>query len=162
MEQSIIGLFQNISLLTAVLLGAGLLLCIVEVFVPKVGLAGVLGIALLVCGLSSYHLDGFKLKQLVGLLAIIALVLAFFIMIELILESKGVIRNPDRHKFRTYEVNLNDLVGTTGRAVTNIDFGGTVEVNGKLYYATSNKRIAQGMLIEVVGVYNNSLVVKAW
>ena len=162
MEQYIVGLFQNMSWLTIALLGAGVLLCVVEVFVPKIGLTGVLGVALLVCGLSSYYLDGFKFKQLIGILSIVALVLAVFIMIELVLESKGVIRNPDRHKFRTYEVNLNDLVGVTGRAITNIDFGGTVEIKGKLYYATSDKYIAQGMLIEVIGVHNNSLVVKAW
>ena len=46
MEQYIINLFQNMSLLTIALLGAGILLCIIEVFVPKVGLSGILGIVL--------------------------------------------------------------------------------------------------------------------
>lgn len=162
MEQYIIGLFQNISLLTAVLLGAGLLLCVVEVFVPKVGLTGVLGVVLLVCGLSSYHLDGFKLKQLVGLLAIVTLILALFIMIELVLEARGVIKNPNRHQFRTYsKLDLNDLIGKFGKAVTNIDYGGTIEIDGKLYYAITDVVIAKDKLVQVIGVQNNALVVKA-
>lgn len=162
MEQYIIGLFQNMSLLTMVLLGAGILLCVIEVFVPKVGLTGVLGMVLLACGLSSYHLDGFKVKQLVSLMAIIALILALFIMIELILEGRGVIRNPNRYKFRTYEakMNLKDMIGKFGKAITNIDLGGTIEIDGNLYYAISDVRISSDRIVEVIGVQNNALVVK--
>ena len=88
MEQYIVGLFQNMSILTIALLSAGVLLCVIEVFVPKVGLSGLLGISLVVTGMSSYYLDGFKVKQMVGLLSIIALVLAIFIFVELLLEAK--------------------------------------------------------------------------
>lgn len=163
MEQYIINLFQDMSLLTIVLLSAGMLLCIVEVFVPKVGLAGILGIVLLGLGFSSYHIDGFNFKQTISLLAIVALILALFIMIELILEGKGVIKNPNRYKFRTYNdpiAELRELVGLKGKAITNIDLGGTIEVNGKLYYAISSSGIAQGSIVEVIGVQNNALVVR--
>ena len=102
MGQYIVNLFQDMTLLTIVLLSAGVLLCIIEVFVPKVGLTGLLGVVLMTVGFSSYYIDGFRLKHIISLLAIIALVLALFIMIELILESKGIIKNPDRYKFRTY------------------------------------------------------------
>jgi len=163
MEQYIISLFQDMSLLTIALLGAGILLCIVEVFVPKVGLTGLLGMLLIASGLSSYYIDGFKLKQIVGILSIIALVLAIFICIELVLESKGIIKNPNRYKFRTYNessASLNDLVGYFGKAVTNIDLGGTIEINGTLYYAVSSSYIAKGSVVQVIGVQNNALVVK--
>ena len=159
----IIGLFQGISLLTAVLLIMGMLLCVVEVFVPKVGFTGLFGVVLLGSGFSSYYIDGFRLKHIISLLAIITLALALFIMIELILEGKGVIKNPNRYKFRTYSNSndgLSDLVGKQGKAITNIDLGGTVEINGKLYYAVSNNGIAQGSIVEVIGVQNNALVVK--
>lgn len=163
MEQYIVGLFQNMSILTIALLSAGGLLCVIEVFVPKVGLLGLLGISLVVTGMSSYYLDGFKVKQMVGMLSIIALVLAIFIFIELLLEAKGVIHNPNRYQFRTYnEPNqkLNELVGSYGKAVTNIDLGGTIEINGNLYYAISNTPIYSGVFVQVVGVQNNALVVK--
>ena len=163
MGQYIINLFQDMSLLTIALLSAGMLLCIVEVYVPKVGLTGILGIVLLGVGFSSYYIDGFKLKHMISLLAIVALVLALFIMIELILESKGIIKNPDRYKFRTYSDptdELRDMVGKKGKAVTNIDLGGTIEINGKLYYAISYSGIAQGSIVEVIGVQNNALVVR--
>ncbi len=163
MIEYLIGLFEDMSLLTAVLLGAGVLLCIVETFVPKVGLTGLLGISLLACGISSYYIDGFKFIQIIGIVSIIALILAVFIMIELVLESKGIIRNPNRYKFRTYNdilFSLNDLVGRQAKAITNIDMGGTVEVDGKLYYAISNSAIAQGSVVQIVGVQNNALVVK--
>ena len=160
MIQYIIDLFQNMSALTAVLLGAGLLLCIVEVFVPKIGLTGLLGVALLATGFSSYYIDGFKLKHMISLLSIIALILALFIMIELILESKGIIKNPNRYQFRNpAKVSLQDLVGKVGKAYTNIDLGGTIDIEGKLYYATSSTRIEQGSFVQVVGVQNNSLIV---
>lgn len=162
MGQYIINLFQDMSLLTMVLLGVGMLLCVIEVFVPKVGLSGILGIALLGTGLSSYYIDGFKFKQLISMSSIIALVLAVFIVIELVLEGKGVIKNPNRYKFRTYstEVSLYDLVGKTARAITNIDLGGTIEIDGKLYYAISNKQISANSMVQVIGVQNNTLVVK--
>ena len=150
------------SILTIVLLSAGMLLCIAEVFVPKVGLAGILGIALMMVGFSSYYIDGFRLKHIIGLLAIIALVLALFILIELVLEGKGVINNPNRYKFRTYNDNddLKYLVGRKGKAISNIDLGGTIEIAGKLYYAVSSSGIAKGSVVEVIGVKNNALVVR--
>ena len=165
MEQYIINLFQGMSWLTIALLSAGVLLCVIEVFVPKVGLTGILGIVLLVTGMSSYYIDGFDIKQMVIMLSIIALVLALFIFIELILEAKGVIHNPNRHKLRTYN-DTNDklraLVGNIAKAVTNIDLGGTVEIDGNLYYAISNTKIVAGSVVQVIGVQNNALVVKAW
>ncbi len=163
MEKYIIDLFQNMSGLTIALLTAGVMLCIVEVFVPKVGLAGLLGVALTACGLSSYYIDGFKGKQVISLLSIIAFVLAIFIIIELILENKGIIKNPDRYKFRTYQDPVDDLkglIGKMGKAVTNIDLGGTIEVEGKLYYAISDNALAKGSIVEIIGVKNNSLIVR--
>lgn len=163
MEQYIINLFQDMSILTIALLGAGLLLCLVEVFVPKVGLTGLLGIVLLTLGFSSYYIDGFKLKHIISLLAILTLILALFIMIELILEGKGIIKNPDRYKFRTYNdpvKELKTLMGKTGKAMTNIDMGGTVEIEGKLYYAISYNVIKKGSIIEVIQIQNNALVVR--
>ena len=164
MGNYIINLFQNMSLLTIALLSAGVLLCIAEVFVPKVGLTGILGIALLGCGISSYYIDGFKFQQIIVLLSIIAVVIALFIFIELILEGKGIINNPDRYKFRTYNdpsVDLNSLIGRLAKAVTNIDLGGTIEIDGKLYYAVSDSLISRGKPLQVIGVKDNALVVKA-
>lgn len=163
MGQYIINLFQDMTLLTIVLLSVGILLCIIEIFVPKVGLTGLFGIVLLGVGFSSYYIDGFKLNQMVSLLTIIAFVLAIFIMIEQILESKGIIHNPNRYKFRTYnDLNtyLNELVGKTAKAITNIDLGGTIEVDGQLYYAISSTKILAGSIVQVIGVKNNALVVK--
>ena len=163
MGQYIISLFQDMSILTIALLGAGMLLCIIEVFVPKVGLVGILGMMLLGVGFSSYYIDGARVKYIIGLLAIITLMLAIFIIIELILESKGIIKNQDRYKFRTYNNSMNELkslIGHKGKAVTNIDLGGTIEINGKLYYAISGSSIAKDSTIEVVGIKNNALVVK--
>lgn len=164
MMNYIVNLFQDMSLLTMVLLGAGVLLCIGEVFVPKFGLTGLLGIALLGTGMSSYYIDGFKFSQMVVLLSIIALIIALFVFIELILESKGVIHNPDRRKFRTYSEpsQLNNLVGRIGKAVTNINLVGTIDIDGKLYYAISSISIERDGLVQVVGVENNTLIVKMY
>ena len=161
MEQYIINLFQNMSLLTVVLICAGVLLCVAEIFVPKIGLIGVLGAIMITSGLSSYYVDGFRVAQLITMGLIITVILAIFIMIELILESKGVIKNPKRHEFRTYnQPSLIDLVGKTGLAYTNIDLGGTIDVEGRLYYATSSSPIKQGSVVKIIAVDNNSLVVK--
>ena len=162
MEQYLIGLFQGMSFLTVALLGAGVFLCVVETFVPKIGITGIFGIVLMAMGMSSYYIDGFKPRQVISLLAIVAVVLAIFILIELLLENKGIIKNPDRHKFRTYNSTtaLQDLVGNSGKAITNIDLGGTVEINNTLYYAISDSYIAAGSMVQVIGVQNNTLVVK--
>jgi len=161
MSEYITSMFQNISWLTVALLSAGVLLCIVEIFLPKFGVSGILGIVLVGTGMSSYYIDGFKLKYLIGLLSIITLVIAIFIIIEAIFENKGVIKNPDRYKFRTYNnVPLSELLGKLGVAYTNIDFGGTIEVDGKLYYAISESFIGQGKQIQVVAIRNNTLLVR--
>ena len=163
MEQYIINLFQDMSLLTIILLSSGLLLCVAEVFVPKIGISGLLGITLLFSGFSSYYIDGFRVKYIIGLLGIVTVILSIFIMIELIMESKGLISNPNRYKLRTYNgniANLQSLVGQKGKAITNIDLGGTIEIGGKLYYATSTSGIVKGSAVEVIGVKNNALVVR--
>ena len=161
MEQYIISLFQNIGLLTAVLLGAGVLLCMVEVFVPKVALTGVLGIVLTATGVSSYYMDGFRLNQILGLLSIITLVIVVCVGVKFVLESKGIIKNPNRNKFRTCGTqNLNNLIGNFGKVITNIDLGGTIEIYGRTYYAISDTKIEIGRIVQVVGVQNNALVVK--
>ncbi len=163
MGQYLIGLFQGISLLSAVLLGAGTLLCIVEVFVPKIGLTGFLGMVLSGAGFSSYYIDGFKLNQMIGLLAIMALAIGLFMVLELILEGKGVIKNPNRYRLRTYNntaFNLASLVGRSAKAITNINLGGTIEIDGTLYYAISSQSIAKGCIVQVIGVQNNVLMVK--
>ena len=161
MGQYIIGLFTNMSLLTAILIGAGVLLCAVEIFVPKIGLIGILGCSLVALGFTSYYIDGFAVKQVISLLSIIAFVLALLIMVELILEGKGVIKNPNRHHFRTIKIqtSLDALVGKEGKAYTNIDKGGTIDVDGKLYYAVSDDIILQGSQVIVVKVESNYLVV---
>lgn len=162
MADYIVNLFQGMSILTIALLSAGVLLCIAEIFLPKIGISGILGIILIVSGLSSYYIDGYSISQIICLISFIALLLVIFICFELILEVKGVIKNPNRYKFRTYLNNpLEDMVGNVGKAITNIDLGGTIEINGELYYAVSNEPIAIGKIVQVIGVQNNSLIVKA-
>ena len=161
MEQYIINLFTSMSLLTAVLISAGVLLCIVEIFVPKIGLTGILGFVLIVLGFTSYYIDGFKPNQIISLVSITAFVLAVFIMIEMILESKGIIKNPNRHQFRAIgmQQSYDTLVGRDGKAYTNIDQGGTIDIDGKLYYAVSSNFISQGSYVVVVKAEKNYLVV---
>ena len=161
MEQYIIGLFTNMSLLTAVLIGAGVLLCSVEVFVPKIGLTGILGCALVCLGFTSYYIDGFRYKQIISLLSIITCIWIILITVELILEGKGIIKNPNRHKFRTINIDrlFESVIGKEGKAYTNIDRGGTIDVNGKLYYGVSDSFISQGSQVIVVAVEGKHLVV---
>lgn len=164
MLEYFVNMFDGISLLTAVLLSAGILLCIAEIFVPKIGLTGFLGIIILILGGSSYYIDGFKLKYFIGLITIIMLVLSLAICIELVLEATHKISNPDRYKFRTHHAkpDLTRLIGSFAKAVTNIDMGGTVEINGKMYYAIANTKIEAGKLVEVIGVNGTALIVRAY
>ena len=115
MQQYIYYLFSNMSLLTAILMGAGVLLCVVEIFVPRIGLTGILGFILIVLGFSSYYIDGFKPNQIISLISIVAFALAVFIMIEMVLESKGIIKNTNRYKFRPIiQQPLCTLIGKEG------------------------------------------------
>lgn len=164
MLEYFVNMFEGISLLTAVLLSAGVLLCLVEVFLPKIGLSGFLGIIILILGISSYYIDGFRWKYLIGLATMIMLVLSLAISIELILEANHKISNPDRYKLRTYhpQDELAQLIGSFAKTVTNIDMGGTVEVNGKMFYAIANTKIDAGKLVEVIGVNGTALIVRAY
>lgn len=164
MLEYFLDMFNGMSLLTAVLLSAGLLLCLAEVFLPKVGLSGLLGVVMLALGVSSYYIDGANWKYIVGIATIAMLVLSIAICIELVLESKGKIRNPNRRKIRTYPLqeDLTGLIGNFAKAVTNIDMGGTVEINGKMYYAMANSRVEAGKIVEVIGVNGTALIVRMY
>lgn len=156
-------MFASMGILTAVLLSAGVLLCLIEVFVPKFGITGVLGIFMVVLGASSYYIDGVQWKYFIGLVTIIMLVLSIAICIELVLEARHKISNPNRHQFRTYkDVPLTSLIGSFAKAVTNIDMGGTIEINGKMYYAIANAKVDAGKLVEVIGVNGTALIVRAY
>lgn len=163
MMQFILSLFQGMSLLTMVLMGASMMLCVIEVFVPKFGITGIFGIALMTMGFSSYYIDGFRIKPMIALLALITIILSLFIMVELVLESKGVIVNPNRYELRPYPLTinqLNSLIGCQGVTVTNVNLGGKIEIDGKLYDAVGVNNIAKGSVVKVVGVRNNQLIVK--
>ena len=164
MGQYIINLFQGMSWLTISLLLAGVLLCAVEVFVPKFGLAGWLGIGLTLIGISSYYIDGFKFIQIVGILVIIALFLAFVILIDVIIKGfkdKKEKEAKERLSFENSDAEFKILMWKYGKAVSRISKGGTVEIGNNLYYAISNEIISEGTMIQVIGVQNNALVVKA-
>lgn len=159
-----VNMFEGISLLTAVLLSAGVLLCLAEIFLPKIGFSGLLGFLMLLTGFSSYYIDGYRWKYIVGLGTIIMLLLCVAICVELICEAKGKIHNPNRYQLRTYPLNkdLTTLIGSFATAVTNIDLGGTVSINDKMYYAIANSPIPAGKLVEVIGVNGSALIVRVY
>lgn len=159
-----INMFEGMSLLTAVLLSAGVLLCIAEIFLPKIGFSGFLGFFMFLAGISSYYIDGFGWKYIVGLSTMVMLLLSLAICIELLCEAKGKIHNPDRYKLRTYPLHqdLTSLIGSFATAVTNIDLGGTVAINDKMYYAIANNPISAGKLVEVIGTNGSAIIVREY
>ena len=158
-------MFANIPIPALILFGVGIVLLIVEMYVPGFGVAGVsslIAFALAIIFAADTFLEGLVFTGVV--LVVIAIVVAVF----LVLLSKGKLssnfilkaKNSTDEGFSSAADDLRFLVGREGVAQTILRPTGRVSIENKVYdVISSGDFIAPGEKIRVLEVNGNRIVV---
>lgn len=149
-----------ITLLTLILL-VGLLLLLIEIFiVPGIGLSGILGGALTICGIVvTYNHFGFTIALCVTLL----LIVLFAISCVALSNSKltEMMKLKSTIGASVEEDNHNGIaVGAKGKAVTRLNLYGKVEIDGTLYEAKALRYVEVNSSVEVTEIDSKYVVVR--
>jgi membrane-bound ClpP family serine protease len=156
---------DQIDTLQAIILIAGLILLIAEIFLPGFGIAGGSGIALIILGIiltAETFFEAFIMFLL--LLVVVAIVLTIVIRSArkgklsrtLILQSAA--RREDGYS------SSNDpraLIGLRGQAVTSLRPAGTAEFDGiRIDVVTNGSFIEKGTPVRIITAYGSRIVVE--
>ncbi len=166
MAEDIVLLFTTMGWGAAICLIAGIALVIVEMFTPGFGVAGTLGMILLVIGVV---LSVDSLLEALILIALIIAVLGIALTVVLLSASKGMLwRSPlilknaaVKEEGYTSSEDLEHLMGRRGVAATVLRPVGTGDFDGvRLDVVTEAEFIAKGTPIEIIRVNGSRIVVR--
>lgn len=160
----IFGFVDNIDTLRAVILIAGILLLIIEMFMPGFGVAGGIGVALLILGI---FLTAKTALDVLVMFLILAVFVAIVLTVVLRSAKKGklakkLILNVASHKELGYTTSkdLSGLVGKTGKAITTLRPAGTGDFEGiRLDIVTDGGYIEKDAEIKIISVNGSRIVV---
>ena len=155
--------------LAFMLFGIGIVLVIVELFIPSMGVlataSGACFVAAIVMGFSVS--TGWGLGMLGGVIVVvpILLLLGFKVFPHTPIGRRLILAGPDRSEVeRGSDVSsesLHDLLGRTGRAISTLRPAGLVEIDGRrVDVITSGEWIDAGQPIVVSEVEGNRAVVR--
>lgn len=140
-------LFTDIHVLPLVLIIAGLLLLVLELFfIPGFGAFGILGLLSLVGALISHVIITGSVTQFFILFFILLVAVALIFSILIYSARKGLISHSplilngtavSKEYFEKAEKEIKKLLGKTGVCISRIDPVGVILVDGKEYEATS-------------------------
>lgn len=159
------GFVQNIELLPAILFVVGIILLVVEAFVPGFGIAGGTGVVLILIGI---FMTAESTLEFLAMLAILfgligLLLLAFWWSAKRGLISRKIIlwNATRRQDGYSATVERNDLVGAVGVATTVLRPAGTAEINGeRLDVVTDGIYLNNGTQVRVARVSGRRIVVE--
>ncbi len=164
-----VSLFTEMNLVPAILLTIGLILCIIEMFVPGFGVFGITGLLCLAGGVVAKMFYGGTVTQLFILLFLIAIILLLVFGIAVWSAKKGLIsRTPLVLKetalpenYDQVDTNLEKLIGKEGITVTLFRPQGMVQIGDKFYDAISiDEYLEKGTRVKVVELQGTTLYVK--
>jgi membrane-bound ClpP family serine protease len=145
----------------------GLILIVVEVFVPSGGLIGLLaaGLILYGVGLAFWHSTALGIRFLVGVGLALPLVMALSVYLwpRTPLARRVALRPPEAEEIRDAitDHRLNHLVGQFGRAVTPLRPAGLAAFEGRRIDSQAEEgMIPTGTLIQAVRVQGRRLIVR--
>ena len=164
-------IFTEMHWVPALLLIAGLVMMIVEIFVSGFGFFGVTGILSLVSGVIVRICFGLNISQSLTLILMVLgfLVLVFMVMVwgaqYGILGKTGLFeRSTTLSKdYDRADRELRKLVGKNGKTISKLDLGGKAKIRGKIYDVVSiSSFIEPGKNIRVVEIKDNTIMVRKW
>ncbi len=165
----IVSLFTEINVVPAILLTLGLILCIIEMFVPGFGAFGISGIVCLLGGIVAKMLYGGTITQMIALIVIFAVILLIMFGIAVWSAKRGLIsRSPIILKetalpenYAEVDKSLQKLKGKEGLTVTVCRPCGTIQIDDKYYDASSvDEYLGKGTLVKVVEVDGEQIYIQ--
>ena len=156
---------EGIETLQAVLFLLGLLLLIVEAFIPGFGIAGGTGLVLLVVGIITTARTAFEAFVMVVILILLVALMLFVILRSAkkgTLSKKLILWSASRHEegFST-TADTSSMTGKEGIAITILRPAGTGEFDGKRFDVVSEGAfIERGSRIKVIRTEGRRIVVE--
>ncbi len=154
--------------LSIILIGAGLAIVLLELFVPSAGILGVLAAVCLISGIVLGFMDGVVTGIVMLIITLLSVPLILAVMIKICASTPigrriliGRAESPDDVLPKSdYLDEIRGMVGQLGIAKTKMLPSGMVMVNGKKYDALSEGLpVEQGDAIKVVAIKGNRIVV---
>ncbi len=164
-------IFTQMGWLPIVLLSVGLILFLIEIFVPAYGIFGILGIVSAVAGVIIRIVEGLNFVQSLTLILIVIGafgVASIFLILSGrfgIIGATGLFENKStlRKDYTKPDKRLRKLVGKSGKTVGVLNLGGKAKIRGRIYDVMSiNSYIESGANIKVVEIKNNQIMVRKW
>ncbi len=163
---NIFSFLEQIELLQAIILIVGLLLLLVEMFVPGFGIAGGSGVVLLIIGIFLTASSPFE-----AMVMFVLLIVLVAVVLTIVLKSaksgrlsRTLILQSSSKKEEGY-ISSNDpsaLIGKTGRAMTHLRPAGTGDFEGKRIDIVSDGGfIDKGETVRIINAYGSRVVVEA-
>jgi membrane-bound serine protease (ClpP class) len=148
----------SFSVLGLLLLGTGIVLLLVELFVePGFGIFGILGVAAIILGMFTFEAEPFFVPRIFDAAALVAIGAAIALGVFFAIIGKGVAAT-----FRTQPVTGPEaLIGKKAEVITDLAPDGQVRFEGQVWKARSadKVRIAAGEAVHIVRVEGNTLFV---
>lgn len=167
MATEFIQIFTEMGWISGIFLTLGIILSIIEIFIPGVGFCGISGAICTIIGIVFRAIDGISLYQLLVLILLIAGLFALAIFLLIFLIKSGLMI--DIGVFSTGTALPKDyknkeakkLVGKIGKTTTDLMLAGRVKVRGKIYDAISEQNyIEKNKYVKIVKLEDNRLVVR--
>ena len=164
-------IFTQMHWVPALLLIVGLVMMIVEIFVPGFGFFGITGSLSLVAGVITRICFGLNINQS---LLMVLIVLGFFVVVSMVMiygAQFGILGKTGLFERRTTldkDYNKADrekrkLVGKNGKTISKLDLGGQAKIRGKIYDVVSiSSYIEPNTNIKVVEIKDNTIMVRKW
>ena len=156
---------ENIDILQAILLVVGMILLIIEAFVPSFGVIGIIGIVLLLLSIfltAKTFLEGVIMFLILLVIAVILLVIVIRIATKSRLSKKLI--NTDTFSEEQGYLGVQDMsakVGLKGKSVTILRPAGKAVFDGEILdVVTKGEFVEEGKEVIVEQVEGNRIVVK--
>ncbi|MBQ9786207.1 MAG: hypothetical protein IJW25_01950 [Clostridia bacterium] len=167
--EEFVSLFANMHAVVAILLCAGVVLCIIEAIVPGFGVFGILGTLLEVAGIVVHAIISGSALQVLFLIIIIMLVLGLLVFLFLHSAKKGLLAKsalvenkptiPVDYALKT-AAKLLPLVGKEGLTLTDCRPVGKIKLGDNTYEAIcTGALISKGEAIKVVAIEDSRIVI---
>ena len=164
-------IFTQMQWVPALLLIVGLVMVIVEMFIPGFGFFGITGTLSLIAGVIVRICQGLNLTQSLSLILIVLGFLTLAVMFMVYGAQYGILGKSGLFERRTtlstnynkVDRELKKLVGKNGKTVSKLDLGGKAKIRGKIYDVVSiSSYIEPDTNIKVVEIKDNTIMVRKW
>lgn len=167
MAAEFVQIFTEMGWISAIFLSIGIILSIVEIFIPGLGFCGISGAVCTILGIVFRAINGISLYQILVLLLMIAGLFALAVLLLIFLIKSGLMIDvgifstgtalPKDYKNKEAK----KLIGKVGKTTTELMLAGRVKVRGKIYDAISEQNyIEKNKYVKIIKIQDNRLVVR--